>query len=92
MAIGVARAQIGELRLELFQFLVDRRQPVAVCRPDLLPTLQRPVLVGQRLQINLLLPGGIEGIFFVLQLGLHALQNLQVARQLSRHLADVLRL
>jgi hypothetical protein len=84
------RAQVRQLSLELVQFLVKRRQPHGRAVSVFRSALQRPVLVGQGLQIDMLLVGGIEGIFFVLQLRLQTLQNLQIAGQLSRHFAYML--
>ena len=90
MPIRVMRTQIRELRLQRIQLVIDSRQRKGRGIAGLGWTLHHPVLLQHTLQINALLLGSIQGILFILQLGLQTRQNLQIARQLSRHLSSML--
>ena len=78
------------MRLQLLQLLIDCGKTNRSSVRTLYWPLQGAVLVGQGLQINALLAGGIQGILRSLQLALQALQNLQIGRQLPGHFSHML--
>ncbi len=81
------------MRPQLLQLFIDRRQTDVRAGARTGPlgrALQRAILIHQRFQIDTLLFGRIQRIFFRLQLRLQASQNLQIAADLGRQFADVL--
>ena len=90
MTICVVRAEIGELRFELVELLVQSGYSYRCAVPTLGRSLQSTGLFQHRLQVSVLLPVGVETIFFVLQLGLESGQDLDIACQLGRQLSEML--
>ena len=73
------RTEIRQLGSELINSASIAGNPVVGAPPAVFGTLQRAVLIHRGFQIDALLLGGIERIFFGLQLRLQASQNLQIA-------------
>ena len=90
MTICVVREEIGELRFELLELLIQSGYSHRCAVPTLGRSLQSTRLCHHRLQVSVLLPVGVETIFFVLQLGLESGQDLEIACQLCRQLSEML--
>ncbi len=84
------RTEIGELRFELVQLLVQSGYPHRRAVLALGRSLQGPRLFQHRLQVGILLPIGVQTILFALQLGLESGEDLDIARQLGRQLSEML--
>src|SRR5581483_7852735 len=89
MPIRVTGTQVAQLCPEFLQLLVDRRQTDGSSIRAFHRTLKRAVLVRKTLQVDALLSRRIQRVLLSLQLGLEALQNLEIAGELPRHLPDM---
>ena len=79
MTIGVVRAEIGELRSEFFELLIQSGYSYWRAVSGLGRSLQSTGLFQHRLQVGILLPVGVEAVLFALQLGLESGQDLDIA-------------